>query len=125
MAGSVTTVVPPETTTPSLFQETVVAGPPVEVQVRVNTGVAASTSEVNWNWIVPCILGPPGKRHIYISLHTLDVLALYKEAAVIYLEQRIARYRVASGLVESLIRWSELIFVVLNVHGACDTSRMT
>jgi len=59
VTGSVSSVIPPETTTPSLCQETMVAGPPVEVQVRVNTGVAASTSEVSWNWIPPCILGPP------------------------------------------------------------------
>ena len=32
-----------------LVQETVVAGPPVELQVRVNTGVLAFSSEFNWN----------------------------------------------------------------------------
>jgi len=32
-------------------QETVVAGPPVEVQVRVNSGVAANRSEFNWKLI--------------------------------------------------------------------------
>ena len=30
-----------------LVQETLVAGPPVEVQVRVNVGVAASSSDVS------------------------------------------------------------------------------
>jgi len=35
----------------SLVQETVVAGPPVEVQVRVNSDVAANRSEFNWKLI--------------------------------------------------------------------------
>ena len=26
------------------------AGPPVEVQVRVNVGVVAFSSDVSWNW---------------------------------------------------------------------------
>ena len=36
VTGSSNTVIPPETVSESLVQVTVVAGPPVEVQVRVN-----------------------------------------------------------------------------------------
>ena len=36
VTGSSNTLIPPETVSESLVQATVVAGPPVEVQVRVN-----------------------------------------------------------------------------------------
>ena len=36
---------------PSLLQETLVAGPPVEVQVRVNTGGSVAGSVFNWKVI--------------------------------------------------------------------------
>ena len=36
VSALLSTVIPPETVTESLVQVTVVAGPPVEVQVRVN-----------------------------------------------------------------------------------------
>ena len=43
-------------------QATVVAGPPVEVQVRVNTGGAMLGSVSNWKLIVPEIITwPPGR----------------------------------------------------------------
>ena len=45
-----------------LAQETVVAGPPVEVQVRVNTGGSASGSVSNWKLIAPEIVTWPPDR---------------------------------------------------------------
>ena len=50
---SFSTVIPPETTSESLVQVTVVAGPPVEVQVRVNRGLSPLRSESTVN-IIPC-----------------------------------------------------------------------
>ena len=44
---------------PSLLQETVVAGPPVEVQVRVNTGGSVAGSVFNWKVISPGIITWP------------------------------------------------------------------
>jgi len=43
-------------------QETAVAGPPVEVQVRVNIGVVAFSSDidVSWNWR-EVMLSTPGE----------------------------------------------------------------
>ena len=46
---------------PSLLQETVVAGPPVEVQVRVNTGGSVTGSVFNWKMISPRIVTWPVK----------------------------------------------------------------
>ena len=46
----------------SLVQETVVAGPPVEVQVRVNTGGSVLGSVSNWKLIAPEILTWPPDR---------------------------------------------------------------
>ena len=43
-------------TVPSFLQETVVAGPPVEVQVRVNTGGSVAESVFNLNVISPGIV---------------------------------------------------------------------
>ena len=47
------------TTIPSLLQETVVAGPPVEVQVRVNTGGSVAGSVSNWKVSSPGIVTCP------------------------------------------------------------------
>ena len=49
---------------PSFLQKTVVAGPPVEVQVRVNTGGSVAGSVSNWKVISPGIVTWPvgGKR---------------------------------------------------------------
>ena len=44
---------------PSLLQETVVAGPPVEMQVRVNTGGLVAVSVFNWKVISPGIVTWP------------------------------------------------------------------
>ena len=44
---------------PSLLQETVVAGPPVEVQVRVNTGGSVAGSVSNWKVMSPGIVTWP------------------------------------------------------------------
>jgi len=45
-----------------LVQETLVAGPPVEVQVRVNTGWSVLGSVSNWKLIAPEIITwPPDK----------------------------------------------------------------
>ena len=44
---------------PSLLQETVVAGPPVEMQVRVNTGRLVAGSVFNWKVISPGIVTWP------------------------------------------------------------------
>ena len=46
----------------SLVQETVVAGPPVEVQVRVNTGGSVLGSVSNWKLIAPEIITWPPDR---------------------------------------------------------------
>ena len=43
-------------TMPSLLQETVVAGPPVEVQVRVNTGGSVAGFVSNWKVMSPGIV---------------------------------------------------------------------
>ena len=43
----------------SLVQKTVVAGPPVEVQVRVNTGGSTMGSVCNWKLIPPEIVTIP------------------------------------------------------------------
>jgi len=45
-----------------LVQETVVAGPPVEVQVRVNTGESEFGSVSNWKLIPPDIVTSPPDR---------------------------------------------------------------
>ena len=44
---------------PSLLQETVVAGPPVEVQVRVNTGGSVAGFVSNWKITLPGIVTWP------------------------------------------------------------------
>ena len=46
-------------TVPSLLQETVVAGPPVVMQVRVNTGGSVAGSVSNWKVISPGIVTWP------------------------------------------------------------------
>ena len=48
--------------TSPLVQETVVAGPPVEVQVRVNTGGSEFGSVSNWKLIPPEIVTSPPDR---------------------------------------------------------------
>ena len=57
-------------TMPSLLQETVVAGPPVEVQVRVNTGGSVAGSVSNWKVISPGIVTWPvgGKGKTIIKI---------------------------------------------------------
>ena len=47
------------TTIPSFLQETVVAGPPVEVQVRVNTRGSVTGSVSNWKVMSPGIVTCP------------------------------------------------------------------
>ena len=44
---------------PSLLQETVETGPPVEVQVRVNTGGSVAGSVFNWKVMSPGIVTCP------------------------------------------------------------------
>ena len=44
---------------PSLLQETVETGPPVEVQVRVNTGGSVVKFVSNWKVISPGIVSWP------------------------------------------------------------------
>ena len=50
---------------PSLLQETMEGGPPVEVQVRVNTGGSVAGSVSNWKVISSSIITWPvgGKGH--------------------------------------------------------------
>ena len=55
-----------------LVQETVVAGPPVELQVRVNTGVLAFSSEFNWNLMSPGINTAPTLRHNKVIVFKYD-----------------------------------------------------
>ena len=56
------TVIPLETGFESLVQVTVVAGPPVEIQVRVNCGFYPLRSEVTVNVIPPGILTSPAEH---------------------------------------------------------------
>ena len=50
---------------PSLLQETVDGGPPVEVQLRVNTGGSVAGSVSNWKVMSPGIVTWPvgGKEY--------------------------------------------------------------
>ena len=60
---------------PSLLQETVVAGPPVEVQVRVNTGGAVTGSVSNWKVISPEIVTcPVGGNSITQSVASITLV---------------------------------------------------
>ena len=70
VAGSSNTVIPPETVSESLVQVTVVAGPPVEIQVRVTL-----TTECHTTWYgditcntesIDCTRIP---LHVYTHLH--------------------------------------------------------
>ena len=54
-----TVLVPSSTVTESLVQVTLVAGPPVEIQVRVNCGLAPLRSESTMNAIPPDIVISP------------------------------------------------------------------
>ena len=60
------------TVLPFLVQEIVVAGPPVEVQVRVNTGESELDSVSNWKFIAPEILiWPPDRVKVRRDLANL------------------------------------------------------
>ena len=48
----------PVAAAPSRVQVTVVAGPPVETQVRVNAGGSAVRAEVRLNWRVSMLTKP-------------------------------------------------------------------
>ena len=54
---------------PSLLQETVDGGPPVEVVVRVNTGGSVARSVSNWKVISPSIVTWPvgGEDHTSLT----------------------------------------------------------
>ena len=68
VTGSSNTVsFPSVTVSESLVQVTVVAGPPVEIQVRVNWGLAPLRSEFTVNVILSDIVISPGKRYV---IHT-------------------------------------------------------
>ena len=57
---------------PSLLQETVETGPPVEVQVRVNTGGSVAGSVSNWKVSSPGIVTwPVGGTNITLSVAIL------------------------------------------------------
>ena len=62
-------------TTPSLLQETVVGRPPVEVQVRVNTGGSVVRSVFNWKVMSPGIVTCPvgGKDQQQPKMHNYIV----------------------------------------------------
>ena len=62
VTGSSNIVIPPETVSESLVQVTVVAGPPVEMQVRVKGGFTPLRSEFTVNVIPPCILISPAEH---------------------------------------------------------------
>ena len=49
----------PVAAAPSRVQVTVVAGPPVEIQVRVNTGGSAVGVVWRLNWSGPVMVGAP------------------------------------------------------------------
>ena len=64
VSGSSNTVsVPSVTVVESLVQVTVVAGPPVEVQVRMNRGVSPLRSEISVKIIAPGIVTPIGNDY--------------------------------------------------------------
>ena len=63
--SSNTVLFPSVIVTKSLVQVTVVAGPPVEIQVRVNRGLAPLRSESKVNDIPPDIAMSPNKHTIY------------------------------------------------------------
>ena len=56
-------VMPPDTVSESLVQVTVVAGPPVEVQVRVNRGLSPLRSEFIENVIPPDMMTSPANSY--------------------------------------------------------------
>ena len=58
-----TVIFPCVTVVESLVQVTVVAGPPVEIQVRVNSGLAPFRSESTVRGISPEIISPIGYKH--------------------------------------------------------------
>ena len=59
--------VSPVDAAPSRVQVTVVAGPPVETQVRVNTGGSAVRAEVRLNWRASMLTKPAvGKEEVNI-----------------------------------------------------------
>ena len=63
-----TVLFPSVTVTESLVQVTVVAGPPVEIQVRVNRGLASLRSESTENVILPdIVMSPENKVCVYNS----------------------------------------------------------
>ena len=64
----------------SLVQVTVVTGPPVEIQAKVNGGLAQLRSESTVTVIVPTISISPKKRH--------DVLLLLTSALKVRVQQK-------------------------------------
>ena len=68
------TVIPPETISKSLVQVTVVAGPPMEVQVRMNSGQSPLRSEPTLNVIPPgMVTSPSQKRENTEQIYTLEM----------------------------------------------------
>ena len=61
---------------PSLLQETVVAGPPVEMQVRVNTEGSVAGSVSNWKVISPGIVTWPVEGKIINISHHFTIFAV-------------------------------------------------
>ena len=63
-----------------LVQETVVAGPPVEVQVRVNTGGSVSGSVSNWKLIAPEIITwPPDRVNYARQVRNLPLICMHRD----------------------------------------------
>ena len=60
--------VPSVTVTESLVQVTVVAGPPVEIQVRVNRGLASLSSESKVNVVLTTVRLPGNRTHLVLHL---------------------------------------------------------
>ena len=70
VSGSSNTVIPPETVSESLVQVTLVAGPPVEIEVRVNRGLSPLRSEFTVTFIQSsCMMTSPEERNINEATH--------------------------------------------------------
>ena len=73
-----------------LVQETVVAGPPVEVQVRVNTGGSASGSVSNWKLIAPEIVTwPPDRVNYARQVRNLLTTDMHAQRSITWLREKL------------------------------------
>ena len=73
-----------------LVQETVMAGPPVEVQVRVNTRGSASGSVSNWKLIAPEIVTwPPDRVNYARQVRNLLTTDMHAHRSITWLREKL------------------------------------